>query len=248
MPVDFSSVSDDFFVNLSVQTTLPLPTSRETVLHFFEAIQKEFPGMTNFSHGEAGEHVLEGDRDSGKYQWVEVQPRRLSAGAFNPPSLAAAYHLHQWLLDRSTYYLGVSGLDVECLDVLYGWNLDYNGNRDAIISQALLGNSPLATFACESSARPLECEPTLVIALDEPCSLQARLSLETRSNSYQVRTGQYEDEPITIYLTIRQYPRQGQVIKLLPSFSRQCTLCEDMAERIVVPNIIQPISAAIAAQ
>ena len=87
-----------------------------------------------------------------------------------------------------------------------------------------------------------------MIALDEPCSLQARLSLETRSNSYQVRTGQYEDEPITIYLTIRQYPRQGQLIKLQPSFTHQCEVCEDIAERIVVPNILQPISAAIAAQ
>jgi hypothetical protein len=244
--VDFSDVADDFFVNLNLQTTLQLPTSRETILHFFEAVQKEFPAMTNFAHGEGGEHVLEGDRDSGCYQWLEVQPRRMCAGYFNPPTADHGYQQHRWLLDRSTYFLGVSGLDVECLDVLFGFNLDFHGNRDAIIAQALLGNSPLAAFAADIG-KPLECEPSVVIALDESCSLQARLSVETRSSSYQVRTGNYEDDPITVYLTIRQYPRPGQLIKLQDSFTAQCEFCEDVASRIVVPNIIQPICAAIAA-
>lgn len=244
--MEFDDVADDFFVNLNLQTTLALPTNRETILHFFEAVQKEFPAMTNFAHGEGGEHVLEGDRDSGNYQWLEVQTRRLIAGYFNPPTPDHGYRQHRWLLDRSTYFLGVSGLDIECLDVLFGFNLDFNGNRDAIVSQALLGNSPLAGFAADIG-RSLECEPSLVVSLDEACSLQARLSVETRSNSYQVRTGNYEDDPITVYLTIRQYPRPGQVIKLQESFNAQCEYCQDIARRIVVPNILQPISDAIAA-
>jgi len=247
MATEFSSAADDFFVNLNLQTTLPLPQGRETVLHFCEAVQKEFADMTSFYQRESGEFVLEADRDKGEYQWMELQSHRLTAGYFNPPRLADAYRLHHWLLERSLYYLGVSGLDVECLDVLFGFNLDYRGNRDAIVARALTANSPLAALAGEAAVTPVEFEPNVVVALDEDCSRQARLSLETRSSSYQVRTGQYDDEPVSIYFTIRQYPRPAGVLQLKQSFSEQCEVCEDLARRIVIPSIIQPIAAAIAA-
>lgn len=246
MPMDFRGLADDFFVNLNLQTTLALPDSRETILHFCEAVQKEFAEMTSFYQRDSGEFVLEGDRDSGTYQWMELQSRRLTAGFFNPPDLSRAYRMHQWLLERSLYYLGVSGLDIECLDVLFGFNLDYVGNRDTIVAEALLGNSPLGNLLSLESARPIEFEPSLVMALEEECYLQARLSLETRSSSYQVRTGNYEDEPISVYFTVRQYPRLHRVMELQDSFKRQCEVCEDLSERIIVPNVIQPIATAIA--
>lgn len=246
MAMDFGNIADDFFVNLSLQTTLALPDSRETILHFCEAVQKEFPAMTAFYQRDTGEFVLEGDRDSGSYQWMELQSRRLSAGCFNPTSLQAAYRMHRWILDRSVYYLGVSGLDVECLDVLFGFNMDYIGNRDAIVTDALLANSPLGALGNSGSAKPIECEPTFVIALDEECYLQARLSLETRSSSYQVRTGRYDEEPISVYFTVRQYPQAGKVIDVQGSYTHQCELCEDLMTRVVVPNVIKPILTAIA--
>ncbi len=247
MSIDFGSVADDFFVNLSLQTTLSLPDSRETILHFCEAVQKEFTGMTSFYQRETGEFVLEGDRDSGSYQWMELQPRRLSAGYFNPPDLESAYRLHRWLLDRCVYYLGISGIDIECLDILYGFNLDFVGNRDAIVADALLGGSALgALMSHGGSGKALECEPSLVISIDEHCYLQARLSLETRSSSYQIRTGRYEDEPISVYLTVRRYPMIGKVMNLQESFRQQCQKIEDIGGQVVVPNIIQPIATAIA--
>lgn len=246
MSMDFRDVADDFFVNLNLQTTLALPDSRETILHFCEAVQKEFPLMTSFYQRESGEFVLEGDREGGSYQWMELQSRRLTAGYFNPPDLAEAYRMHRWLLERAMYYLGVGGLDIECMDVLFGFNLDYVGNRDAIVAEALLGNSPLGNLASMASVRPLECEPNLVVALEEDCYMQARLSLETRSSSYQVRTGNYDDEPISVYFTVRQYPRMSKVLDFQASFERQCGVCEDLTRRAVVPNVIEPIASAIA--
>lgn len=246
MSMDFRNLADDFFVNLSLQTTLQLPDSRETILHFCEAVQKEFKEMASFYQRETGEFVLEGDRDSGSYQWMELQSRRLTAGYFNPPDAATAYRMHRWILERSLYYLGVSGLDVECLDVLFGFNLDYVGNRDLIVAEALLGNSPLGAMAGLGSTKPIECEPSMVIALEDECYLQARLSLETRSSSYQVRTGHFEDEPISVYFTVRQYPRLANVMDFQASFAHQCEVCEDLTRRAVIPNIIQPIATAIA--
>jgi hypothetical protein len=132
------------------------------------------------------------------------------------------------------------------MDVMFGFNLDYCGNRDQIVAEALLSGSPLASLVNDPNVRAVESEPSLVVALDEQCHLQARLSLETRSSSYQVRTGQYEEEPISIYFTIRRYPSPSEIINLPESFARQCRACEEMATRIIVPNVIQPILAAIA--
>jgi len=246
MDADLLNLTDDFFVNLNLQTTLPLPRSRETVLQFYEAVQKHFSDMRSFYQREGGEYVLEGDRESGSYQWAELQAHQLSAGYFNPPRLQDAYSLHAWLLERCVYFLGVSGLDVEAMDVMFGFNLDYRGNRDQIVAEALLNGSPLASLVNDPNVRAVESEPSIVVALDEQCHLQARLSLETRSSSYQVRTGQYEEEPISIYFTIRRYPSPSEIINLSESFAQQCRTCEEMATRIIVPNVIQPILAAIA--
>lgn len=247
MAVDFTNVADDFFVNLNFQTVVDLPDSRETVLSFLEVVQKEFPDMENFYLRESGEHVLEGDHEGGSYTWLEIQKNRLTAGCFNPPSPENAYHRHGRILERSKYYLGLGGLDMECLDAIFGFNLNFHGNRDAIVAQALLGGSALSAFLTDPGVKPLECEPNIAIALDESCCVQARISVETRSSSYQVRTGQYEDEPITIYLTVRRYPGNGKADSPEESFAKMCGSCEDLAERIVVPQIIQPIAAAIAA-
>lgn len=246
MSFNFHGIADDFFVNLNLQTTMALPTGRETILHFCEAVQKEFPSMSGFYQRESGEFVLEADRESGSYRWLELQPNNLSAGYFNPPNLDEAYHLHRWLLERSVYFLGVSAIDVDVLDVLFGFNLIFRGNRAAIVAESLLSESPLGMLSGEISGRPVEFEPSLIFALDEECCLQARVSLETRTSGYQIRTGQYEDEPISVYLTVRGYPDRGKAIDVDASFAGQCELCEDISQRLVVPHIITPVAAAIA--
>ena len=243
--MNFDVACDEFFVNVNLHTTLALPKGRETVLHFCEAAQKQFPSMTNFYLRDTGEQVLEGDRDSGQYQWLELQSNGLLSGFFNPPNIESARQLLAWLLERSIYHLGISGLDIECLDVLFGFNLDYHGNRDEIVAQALLDSSPLTSLMGETSARVMECEPSFVFALNEDCSMQARVAVETRCDSYQVRTGRYEDEPISVYLTIRQSPSPEKVPDLLKWFSQQCDICEDLADRIVIPQVVRPIATAI---
>jgi hypothetical protein len=245
--MELQGIADDYYININLQTALALPTGRETVLHFCEAVQKQFPSMSSFFQRETGEFVLEADREAGSYQWMELQDRRLMAGYFNPPTVAEAYRLHSWLLDRSRFFLGLGGLDVEALDVLYGFNLDCRSNRDAVVSQALLDGSPLAAMLGEAGT-PIEFEPNLVVALDEGCHTQCRLNLETRGNSFQVRSGDYDDEPISVYLTVRQYPQPGQLISLAEAFKSQCRTGEDLICRSLLPHIIQPLAATIAAQ
>ena len=246
MSVDFRSIADDFFVNVSLQTTMALPRSRETVLHFCETMQKQFPAMTSLYQREKNTVVLKGDREGGSYPWMELETHRISAGMVNPPQVEDAYTLHTWLLDRIIYYLGVSALDIESLDVMMGFNLDFRGNRDSIVAQALLAGGPLGALAMDGAVKAIECEPGIVISLDEECYLQARLALETRTNSFQIRTGQYDDEPISVYFTVRQYPRPGKMFDLKAAYPMQRELCEDYVTRFVVPQVIHPISSTIA--
>ncbi len=249
MNADFDAVltvADDFYVNMDLETVLALPTNRETVLHFCEAIGKQFPSMTGFYQREGGEFVLESDRESGQYFWMEIHPKRLSAGAFNPQSLDVAYQLHRWLLDRSRYFLGIGGLDAEALNVSFGFNMDFKGNRDDIVADALYAGSPLSALAGEGIGKCVECQPAMVITLDEECYLQARLSVETHCNSFQVRTGEYDAEPITVYFTVRGHPRPGEVMNLAEAFDSQIDHCEQIVGRTILPQIIRPIADAIA--
>lgn len=246
MTENFDAFSDDFFLNMSLQTALPLPESRETILQFCEAVQKEFAGMTTFYQREGGEYVLEGDRDSGSYRWLELEPRRMSSGYFNPPDIEQAVSQHRWILERCVYFLGISYLDVECLDVILGFNLDFQGNRDAIVSDALLAGSALGAISEETGLLPLGCEPSFIVGLERDCYTQARLSLETRNNSYQVRTGNYDDEPISVYFTVRGYPRPGERFQMIQAFDRQYAQARELTRRVVLPRIVRPIAQAIA--
>jgi hypothetical protein len=47
----YAAFCDDFYVNMRLGSQLPLPHQRETVLHFFERIQKEIPTMIRFRKG-----------------------------------------------------------------------------------------------------------------------------------------------------------------------------------------------------
>ena len=54
----YSSLCDDFGVYVYLNTKMELPSNRETVLHFFESLRKQFPEMTDFDKRETGEFVL----------------------------------------------------------------------------------------------------------------------------------------------------------------------------------------------
>ena len=52
----YASLCDDFGVSVYVHSKLEMPTGREPVLHFFEAVQKAFPKMTDFEKRDNGEY------------------------------------------------------------------------------------------------------------------------------------------------------------------------------------------------
>jgi len=248
MYAPFASVCDDFYVNMRLATQLSLPHNRETVLHFFERVQRQFPEMSRFRKYDNGDLSIEENRDNDSYRWVTLESRRLCAGHVNPESLDESLKLHGLLLQQAPYELGLSPVEVDYLDILFGFDLSFRGNHDEIISESLLGESPLNCLMEEQGAKAVDIQPSITVALSEDCRLQGRIDVVTRTNSYQVRTGDYSDDVISVYLIVRRYwgdrPKEG----FEKVFGQLVERAERLCNNHIVPRILRPISSAIASR
>jgi hypothetical protein len=244
----YAAFCEDFYVNMRLGSQLALPHSRETLLHFFERIQKGYPGMTRFRKSEAGEYNLEEDRSSQSYRWISMEQKRLSSGHVNPESIAESLKLHSLLLEMAPHHLGISPIEVDYLDVLFGFDLAFGGNHDEIIAESLFPESPLTCLTEESGARAVDFQPTVTVALSDDCRLQARIDIVTRTNSYQVRTGDYSDEVISVYLIIRRYWGDRPKESMATLFTEMAERADQLCTQHIVPRVLRPISSAIASR
>jgi hypothetical protein len=225
-----------------------MPTARETVLHFFEALQKSYPSMTDFEKRDSGEYTLEEDREAGSYRWASLDGRRLCTGFVNPPALEDADEHNQRVLEMATYHLDLHGLQTDALDVLYYFDFLYQGNHDEVVAEALAVNTPLDGLAQLPGGRVLHYQPTLMLALDDTCQLQARLSIETRTSAYQVRTGQFNETPISVYFTVRQFWGRQPFKSFVESYQNQRRILDELVTQYVIPNVITPLQKVIGAK
>jgi hypothetical protein len=248
MSVPYSAFCEDFYVNMRLGSQLNLPHQRETVLHFFERVQKDFPRMTRFRKNDNGEYNIEEDRNSDSYRWMSLESRRLSSGFVNPPSIEEALKLHRLLLELAPYNLGVSPIEIDYLDVLFGFDMGFSGNHDEIVAESLFGDSPLTCLTEEKGAKAVDFQPTVTVALSEDCRLQARIDVVTRTNSYQVRTGDFSDDAISIYLILRRYWGDRPRDPMETLLTQMTTRAESLCENYIIPRILRPISAAIASR
>ncbi len=242
------SDADDFYVNVNLTTEMELPSSRDTVLHFFEQMRKAFPDLNNFYTRETGDLVLEGDKELESYRWVAIEPKRLCTGHVNPETLEDAYRQHEVVLGLAPHLLTISLLDCEALDVMFGFDFTYEGNHDEIVAEALGVGPALEGLFELPGARVINFEPSLTLVLDESCKLQARLSLETRTNAQQVRTGEFPDDQISVFFTVRQYWGSGPGTSFVDSFRRQREIGEEAIRKIVIPRVVRPLAQAIASR
>ena len=242
----YASYCDDFYVNMNLSTEMELPQNRETVLHYFEQIQRKYPTMRNFYQREKGDFVLEEDKDRGQYRWTTIEPRRLCSGQVNPDHVDATIEQHRTVLELAPYMLSVSPLDCEALDVLFGFDFTYRGNHNQLVAEALGLSPALERLAEYPGASVVSYEPSLTIALDEECRVQCRLSVETRTTPYHIRTGEFPEEQLSVYLTARQYGSLGSDTTFVDSLDRLSRLCHDLVDSHVIEHVLQPLARAIA--
>ena len=242
----YSSLSDDFYVNMNLSTEMELPGNRESILQYFERLQKQYPTMRNFYCREKGDFILEEDKEQGHYRWSTVEQRRLCSGHVNPATIEDALEQHKLVLELAPYMLSLSTIDCEAIDLLFGFDFTYRGNHNRLVIDALGINPGLERLLDVPGASIVNYEPTITVSLDEDCKLQCRLNIETRTNAYQVRTGEFPEEQLSVYVTARRYGGLAPnvtYVEMLDSLTRVC--CE-MVDNYVADSILRPLARTIA--
>lgn len=247
MSISYSSFCDDFFVDVYINTRFDLPTERESLLTFFERITKQFSSMKALTRDSEGGYCLEEDAQAGRNRWVSVNIDRVGAGFVNPESLQQAFELPKVVIDLIPYMLGVRSLDIDSVDLSLGMDFDYAGNHNEIIAEALFGGSAFAQIFDSGGAGPLNLSPAVIIALDDECATRARLTIDSRTDESEIRNRKFdEDKPISLYLTVRQYPQGGRDVELKDVFDGLCRQAVNFMDEKVVPNFVMPLTSAIA--
>jgi hypothetical protein len=242
----FGSCCDDFYLNMTLNTELELNGSRESVVHYFEQVRRKFPTMRNFFARERGEFVLEEDKEQGHYRWASCEAKRICSGFVNPRSLGSAVEQHQFILDLAPFALAASTLDCESLNVVYGFDFTYRGNHNQVVADALGLPPALEGLLDLPGSSAIAYEPALQISLDAECRTQVRVSIETRSNAYHVRTGEFPEEQISVYVTGRRYGSLDSSESYVEAFNKLNEVCESIVDRNVVEQILVPLQQSIA--
>lgn len=241
----YASLSDDYYVNMNLNTEMELSSGRETVLHFAEQMQKKYPVMRNFYSREKGDFVLEEDKDSGAYRWCSIEPRRIASGCVNPESIEYAAEQHRLALDLAPFVLSISPLDCEALDFLMGFDFNYRGNHNELVAEALGVNPAFEALAGMPGGIYINQEPGLTMATDEDCRTQIRVHIETRTTPYHIRTGEYQEDQLSVYVTARRYgslDADGTFVEML---ERLQNLCTEVVDNYVVDSVLQPLARTI---
>lgn len=242
----YGAFCDDSYVNMHLTTEMDLPSSRESVLHFFEQVQKRYSKLNNFYAREKGEFCLEEEKEAGSYRWVSIEPRRLCSGSVNSETVEEAIEQHCAVLELVPFSLSVSHLDCESLNFTMGFDFTYRGNQNELLAEALGLMPAQEKLANIKGASILGYEPSIQLALDEDCRTQCRLAFETRTNAYQIRTSDYSEDQLSVYLTVRRFDSLQSGEKFSTELRRLSELCIEMVDSYLIDNVLKPLQQTIA--
>lgn len=239
------AICSDFYVNHKVGVKLDLPGGRETVLELFERVRRTHPTLGHFRRYK-DELALETAPGVERSQWVAVRSSNIRSGVVNPDDLAEAYALHRDVLETAPYFMSISPLDIDFVELLFGFDLEARGNHDAIVHRVLYGGSAMGDVLDLHGARPIDCQPVVGIALeDEPeAPIEAHLEIKTRGGG-GVRERE-SAEPISVYLTVRRYNPAVDLKDLPGVLGGLAERGEALLAERIVPGVILPLRDALA--
>src|SRR5688572_30790611 len=244
MSTSYGAICTDFYVNQKLSLKMDLPSGRETVLDMFDRVRRELPAMDRFRRYD-GELALESPEQSSQYSWLALRRTNIRSGWVNPDSLDQAYKLHRLILDVAPYFLSISPIDVEFIELVFGFDLQADRNRNEVVFEALLADSPLAALVDMQSESVVESQPFIGFSLNGNCDLQAFVEIKTRTSTREIAAGRFEEEPISVYLTARQYGSLKTMEDFNKSFGTLAGHIERLAEDRVIPFVVRPIREAI---
>jgi hypothetical protein len=247
MATSFGALCNDFYVNQKLALKMDLPTERETVLHFLDRVRQAVPDMNRFRRYDE-ELALESSRREPEYRWLALRRNSIRTGHVNPDSMSRAYQLHRMMLELAPHFLTVSPIDVDYLELMFGFDLECKDNHDRIVYEALFENSPLAALLDvpgNDEGKVLDVQPVLGVTLSESGDMQAYFEVKTRQKTRRGSSKAYREEPISVFLTLRKYGPVGKVNELPGLFDDLSQRCETLASERLVPDLLTPIARAI---
>lgn len=247
MSTNYNLFCDDFYVDMNINTQLDLPGERDTLLAFFERISKQFPDMTNFYRRDNGDFCLESDREKGSNSWVTIELERMTSGYLNPEKIDHAKNLNLAILDLAPHMLGLSYLDIASMDLSFSMDFDFRGNHNEVIAEALYKNSSFTCLLENPESKPISLPSGFIIAMDENCRTQAKLSIESNSSIYEIKTNRYkENEPITLNFTLRQYPSANEKFDSVTAYNNLFQQIQNLMDEKIIENFVYPLTNTIA--
>lgn len=233
----------DVYVNLKLGMKLDLPKSRETVPDLFDRVRRQFPAM-DLLKPYKDELALETSGSTRPYRWLAVRPRSIRSGVVNPDAWEEAHGLHAQVLELAPYFLSISPLDIESVEVLFGVDLISSSNHDEAVFNALIADSPLGHLV-ESSDRVVDCQPLLSWSVGFGAGIVAQYEIKTRVHDASRAEG--HGEALSIYLTVRRQGPVLQVSELADAYRSLAAMGERLMDERVLPYLVSPIRAALAA-
>lgn len=244
------ALCDDFYASCRLFLRLEMNLERDTVLHFFDRLRKDYPGLQKLRRREGGSLLLEEEpTEQGTRRWLRLDPAGLRFGQHSPRELDDVRRFGQAILQQAPYHLSFSEIDFDHLEVIYGFDLEYRGNHDQLVAETLMGEQNANSFLFGDHAmQVIDAQPYFGIALSPACDLQAYVEVKSRTTTYEVRGGAYEPAPISVYLTVRKYWNVEESGSLEAAMRTLFDLADELATEKIVPHFVNPLAAAIASR
>ncbi|MEX0744985.1 MAG: hypothetical protein WD118_05235 [Phycisphaeraceae bacterium] len=244
MATSFGALCTDFYVNQKLVLKLDLPSERETLLHFFDRVRKGVPSMNRFRRYD-GEYAIESSRRDPQYQWLALRRNSVRTGHVNPDSMEQAYRFHREVLDLAPHFLTISPIDVDYLELLFGFDLECEANHDQVIHDALLEQTPLAAALDVPGSKMLDVQPVFGLSLSDSGDTQAYFEVKSRPKSRRGSSKPYRGEPISLFVTVRKYGPIDDLVDLQMAFDKLAEQVETLATERLVPYLLTPIARHI---
>ena len=71
-------------------------------------------------------------------------------------------------------------------------------------------------------------------------------TVESRTSAYHIRTGEFPEEQLSVYLTVRRYGSLDPGETYVTAMDRLADICRELIERYVADNVLRPLQQAIA--
>ena len=247
MTNSYGSLCDDFYFDMYVNTELELPAQRDTILSFFERLQKQYPSMGNFYRRNKNEYFLEEDSTTGQFSWIALESDRIGSGSMNPQDLDQTCEKDKFVLDMIPYMLGVNHLDIDSIDVVFGMDFSCKGNHDEIIAEAFFNDSAFNSLLDLPDSKAIDFSPMMTVSLSQDNRTQARVKVESKTSIFEPgKNKDKTEEAISLYITIRQYPAMNKRFDSIASFDSQYEILDNLMTEKIIGNFVKPLTDVIA--